>query len=145
MSIEPPTKSIANGQDLALDDTSTTAWAEQSLMTTTTTPTDTTTPSTLAQSDDELKRLRLQVLDCVEAEEDRQQAQQNHELEDEDEMLLNQGKEILDDKEEMLLNQGKDTPRPDGLTPSANLDASSLVADPPGSRGILLLAHQMPP
>jgi hypothetical protein len=82
MTIEPPTKSIADGHDLGSDDTIRAAFSEQSMRATTTA---TTTPSSWAQSDNELKQLRLQVLDYVEAEEGRQEAQQNHEVEDEKE------------------------------------------------------------
>jgi hypothetical protein len=117
MTIEPPTKSIANGHDLASDGTPAGVSPEQSMTAATTTiTTTTTTPSNSSLSDDELKRLRLQVLVCVEADEDRKEAHQNHEPEDMNEKLLNQGEEI---------------PCRDRLAPSPSLDSSSFVAGPP--------------
>jgi cysteinyl-tRNA synthetase len=67
-----------------------------------------TTPSSSAQSDIELKRLRLQVLDYVEADE----AQQKHEL---------------DDKQEQAMNHGSNTPRQDG-TLTAGCQEKSMTA-----------------
>jgi hypothetical protein len=107
MTIKPPTKSIANGNYLASDDTSTAPYPKQSTKTTTTM-----TPSSLAQPYDE-----LQVLDDVDDKDDRRKAERNDELED---------------KKEKVSNRCSDNPRPDGLAPSASLDVSSLVAIPTG-------------
>jgi hypothetical protein len=122
MTIEPPSKSIANGHDLASDGTSPGVSPEQSMTaaaaaaTTTTITATTTTPSNSSLSDDDLKRLRVQVLACVEVEEGHQEAQQNHELEDE---------------KEKASYQDSDSPPPDGLAPSPSLDSSSVMAGPP--------------
>jgi hypothetical protein len=88
MTIEPPTKSIANGHDLASDGSIAASAPEESITGT--------TPSSSASSEDEdeLKRLRLQVLDCVQAEEDRQWAQQTHERDDTEEKTLTNAESI---------------------------------------------------
>jgi hypothetical protein len=82
MNIEPPTESIANnGHDLASigTDPPASCHPEQATLT------------SLALSDDELKRQHLQVLDCVQAEEVCQEAQQqNHEREKTEEKASNQ-------------------------------------------------------
>jgi hypothetical protein len=112
MTIEAPTQSIAKGHDLASKSTLTTSCTEQSITATTTMMTaTTTTPFSSAQSDDEVKRRRLQVLDEVEGEEDRQEAQQSHDL---------------DNKQEQALNQGGANSYP------ASHETSRFVADPPG-------------
>jgi hypothetical protein len=83
MTIEPPTKSIADGHELASDGTASTATLpEQSI----------TTPF----SEEELKRLRLQVLDCVNAEENGQEAPQNHERYKTEEKASNQDSDGLE-------------------------------------------------
>jgi hypothetical protein len=118
MTIEPPTKSIANGDDLTSDDDALTAVSPEPSNSTTTT-----TPSPSSQlADDELKRVRLQVLDFVEAEENRQEEeaqQMNHE------------------KEQVLYHQGSDIGNPCVVGTSAGTSSisfetsSSVVAVPP--------------
>jgi hypothetical protein len=127
MTVAAPTKSIANGEALSSDDTSTAACpVEQSMTQTnvTTATMTTTTSSSSAQSDNELKRVRVQVLDYVkvEAEEDDRQDPQHH------------IHELEDKQERAFMNcQGStnDNLQIEGTAPSAGLETSSVVLGPP--------------